>query len=84
MGKLRKIAKIKGFESKELKELLESIENKGFQVLWDDKRTGSERTWKIYKTIKTNETFDSLGFETPFVTNKLLTGYEPYPLPHCG
>lgn len=52
MAKLRKIAKIKGFESKELKELLESIENKGFQVLWDDKRTGSERTWKIYKTIK--------------------------------
>ena len=21
-------------------------------------------------------------FETPFVTNKLLTGYEPYPLSH--
>ena len=59
MEKLRKIAKIKDFESKELKELLESIENKGFQVLWDDKRTGSERTWKIYKTIKTNETFVS-------------------------
>ena len=59
MEKLRKIGEIKGFESKELKELLESIENKGFQVLWDDKRTGSEITWKIYKTIKTNETFVS-------------------------
>lgn len=52
MAKLKKIAKIKGFESKELKELLESIENKGFQVLWDDQRTGSERTWKILKTVE--------------------------------
>lgn len=53
MGNLKKIAKIKGFESKELKEMLESIENKGFQILWDDQRTGSERTWEILKTVET-------------------------------
>lgn len=52
MATLKKIAKIKGFESTELKELIETIENQGFQILWDDQRTGSERIWKIYKTIK--------------------------------
>lgn len=52
MGNLKKIAKIKGFESKELKEMLKSIENKGFQILWDDQRTGSERTWEILKTVE--------------------------------
>lgn len=52
MGNLKKIAKIKGFESKELKEILETIENKGFQVLWDERHTGCERTWKILKTVE--------------------------------
>lgn len=52
MGNLKKIAKIKGFESKELKEMLEAIENKGFQVLWDERPTGYERTWKILKTVE--------------------------------
>lgn len=52
MGNLKKIAKIKGFESKELKEMLETIENKGFQVLWDERPTGYKRTWKILKTVE--------------------------------
>ena len=52
MGNLKKIAKIKGFESKELKEMLEAIENKGFQVLWDERPTGYKRTWKILKTVE--------------------------------
>lgn len=52
MGNLKKIAKIKGFESKELKEMLEAIENKGFQVLWDERPTGYEKTWKILKTVE--------------------------------
>lgn len=52
MENLKKIAKIKGFESKELKEMLEAIENKGFQVLWDERPTGYKRTWKILKTVE--------------------------------
>ena len=52
MSKIKKFAKIKGFESEELKEILESIENKGFYVSNDGRPTCCEKVWGIFKIIE--------------------------------
>lgn len=52
MNKLRKIAEIRGSKDKFTREVLETLENKGFLVVDDDEYENGYKTWHILKEDK--------------------------------
>lgn len=52
MTKLEKIAEIKGYLDKSTKEVIETLENKGFVIVDDDR---SDTGWKTFHILKNIE-----------------------------
>lgn len=59
MTKLEKFAEIKGYSDKSTKEVIETLENKGFVVVDDDKLDTGWKTFHVLKNVETNETYVS-------------------------
>ena len=52
MNKLRKSAEIRGLKDKFIREVLETLENKGFLIVDDDEYENGYKTWHILKEDK--------------------------------
>lgn len=61
MAKLKKIAEIKAYYGCEAKEVVETLENKGFLVVDDDENDTVNKIWHVLKIQKANESQISFG-----------------------
>ena len=52
MAKLKKIAEIKAYYECEAKEVVETIENKGFVVVDDDECDTTNKLWHVLKNVE--------------------------------
>ena len=52
MNKLRKIAEIRGSKDKFTREVLETLENKGFLVVDDDENDTTNKIWHVLKNVE--------------------------------
>ena len=52
MAKLKKIAEIKAYYGREAKEVVETLENKGFLVVDDDENDTTNKIWHVLKNVE--------------------------------
>lgn|GEM_PF-6838630 len=52
MAKLKKIAEIKAYYGREAKEVVETLENKGFLVVDDDENDTVNKIWHVLKNVE--------------------------------
>ena len=52
MAKLKKIAEIKAYYGCEAKEVVETLENKGFLVVDDDENDTVNKIWHVLKNVE--------------------------------
>ena len=52
MAKLKKIAEIKAYYGCEAKEVVETLENKGFFVVDDDENDTVNKIWHVLKNVE--------------------------------
>ena len=52
MAKLKKIAEIKAYYECEAKEVVETLENKGFLVVDDDENDTTNKIWHVLKNVE--------------------------------
>ena len=60
MAKLKKIAEIKAYYGCEAKEVVETLENKGFVVVDDDECDTTNKLWHVLKNVENEESEVSL------------------------
>ena len=58
MAKLKKIAEIKAYYGCEAKEVVETLENKGFLVVDDDENDTVNKIWHVLKNVENQWNID--------------------------
>lgn len=61
MAKLKKIAEIKAYYGCEAKEVVETLENKGFLVVDDDENDTVNKIWHVLKNVENGWNQSSFG-----------------------
>ena len=67
MAKLKKIAEIKAYYGCEAKEVVETLENKGFLVVDDDENDTVNKIWHVLKNVENQWNIDFFWFSREYI-----------------